>query len=125
LIRKRPDGLQRYFRELSQLPRDLALDEDTLWQVFARSFGAVDMSGQPDLNALRELADEWDRDVQIDKYDPRELELMRTIRLAFRQAAMQATAPIVAGGTGQPGTTPATAAGQAIPPNFGGIRRPR
>ena len=57
LIRKRLDGLQRYFKELGQMPRDMALDEETLWLAFARAFNAVDATGQPDLNALRDRED--------------------------------------------------------------------
>jgi hypothetical protein len=115
LTRKHLDGLQRYFKELSQLPRDLALDEGTLWLVFARSFNALDASGQPDLNALRELVDEWDRDIIAEKNDPREIALMLEISSAFKLAVITPWTPPVAAGPapvatgGQPGVG-------AIPP---------
>jgi hypothetical protein len=104
LIRKRLDGLQHYFKELSQLPRDLALDEQVLWAAFARAFNAVDATGQPDLNVLRDLADEWEKDMKLDQYDNRETDLMREIRQAYKEAATRPAPP--SGGVpaaGQPG----------------------
>ena len=32
LVRKRYDGLKRYFAELEQMPRDVALDDNLLWR---------------------------------------------------------------------------------------------
>jgi len=55
--------LQRYFRELSKLPRDAALDEKTLWASFARAF---------DLNSeenVARLANNWLRYVQQETLD--------------------------------------------------------
>jgi hypothetical protein len=93
LIRKRTDGVMRYFKELSQLPRDLTLDEQTLWRTFARAFNAVDAAGEPDEAALRQLADDWDRELKLEQHDNREMSLMALIRLAYEQAARQQTAP--------------------------------
>jgi hypothetical protein len=93
LLRKRMDGMLQYFKELSQLPRDLTLDEQTLWLTFAKAFGAVTPTGEPDEAALRQLADDWDKDLKLEQYDNREMGLMALIRLAFEQAARQNTAP--------------------------------
>jgi hypothetical protein len=103
LIRKRLDGLQKYFKELNQMPRDVALDENQLWRAFARAFNAVDASGEPDPNALRTLADDWDKDMKIDQYENREIELMRTIRLAYQAAATAHQESGIAGPSGAPG----------------------
>jgi Protein of unknown function (DUF1570) len=119
LVRKRSDGLRNYFKELSQMPRDVALDENQLWRAFARAFGAVDATGEPDPKPLRELADDWDKDMRIDQYDTREIDLMRAIRLTYQAAAMSQTGP--APGTGQPGGLPqgAPPAGQFNPTRRG------
>jgi hypothetical protein len=110
LVRKRLEGLQRYFKELSQMPRDVALDDNQLWRAFARAFNAVDASGEPDQNALRTLADDWDKDMKIDQYEIREIELMRTIRLAYQAAA---TAQEQAGVAPPPGAAPGAGGGGA------------
>jgi hypothetical protein len=115
LLRKRMDGLKRYFQELSQMPRDLTLDEQTLWLAFARAFNAVDASGQPDLAVLRDLADDWDKDVSLEQYDTREMDLMREIRKAYEAAAQQGSTP-------PPGNQAIAPPG--TPPAFPGGRRP-
>jgi hypothetical protein len=124
LLRKRLDGVQRYFKELSQLPRDLALDEQTLWLAFARAFNAVDAAGQPDPNVLREIADDWDKDLQLDHYDNREIELMREIRLAYKEAVRSHSASMPAAQQAQFGTNPAAGANPGFRGGLGGVRRP-
>jgi hypothetical protein len=126
LIRKRLDGLQRYFKELSQMPRDMALDEETLWLAFARAFNAVDATGQPDLNALRDLADAWDKDVRLDEYDNRELNVMRTIWQSYKEVAARIAAQNAPGAAfpgGIPGAVPGAVPGGgqpgAVPPQPG------
>jgi hypothetical protein len=59
LAQAKLDGLQRYFRELGKLPRDLELDEDTLKETFARSFNLLDRSGKVDAGLMSRLANEW------------------------------------------------------------------
>jgi hypothetical protein len=93
LLRKRMDGVLQYFKELSQLPRDLTLDEPTLWLTFAKAFNAVTPTGEPDEAALRQIADDWDKDMKLEQYDNREMSVMALIRLAFEQAARQQTGP--------------------------------
>jgi hypothetical protein len=53
------DGLRRYCKELSKLPRDLELDESTLLEAFARAFNAVDGNNKPDPAKLARLANQW------------------------------------------------------------------
>jgi len=61
LAQKKLDGLLRYFDELSRLPRDLDLDEDTLRLAFARSFDLVSPAqpNQVDATKAARLAAEW------------------------------------------------------------------
>ncbi len=59
LAKYRPMELQAYFRDLSNLPRDLPLDGNTKMRVFARSFHLVDKDGEPDLNAFGDFARGW------------------------------------------------------------------
>ncbi len=117
LMRKRLDGLQRYYQELGQMPRDLTLDESVLWLAFARAFGAVDAAGQPDLQALGDLAAEWEKDMRLDQYDNRETDLMREIRLAYKEAATRQLAPPPPGTplANQPGAPPPGAPAGAPP----------
>jgi hypothetical protein len=123
LIRKRMDGLQRYFKELSQMPRDLVLDEDTLWLAFARAFNAVDASGHPDTSLLQTLAEDWDKDMRLEQHDTREIGLMREIRQAYKDAIMQQQSAPAAGtqATGQPPQPGGRQGGQpGRRPGFGG-----
>jgi hypothetical protein len=55
---KLPD-LQRYFAELSKLPRDMEFDEETLRLTFARAFRLLDRSGKVDPGLLTRLGAEW------------------------------------------------------------------
>jgi len=59
LAQKKRDGLLRYFKELSKMPRDLELDETTLLGCFARAFGAVDANQRVDTAQLGTLANQW------------------------------------------------------------------
>jgi hypothetical protein len=54
-----PDGVRRYCKELSKMPRDLELDENTLLEAFARAFNCVDRAGKPDEEKLKSLAKQW------------------------------------------------------------------
>jgi hypothetical protein len=53
------DGLRRYCKELSKLPRDLELDDSTLLEAFARALDAVDGANKPDPAKLSRLAESW------------------------------------------------------------------
>ena len=97
------------------MPRDLTLDEQTLWLAFARAFNAVDAAGEPDAAALRQLADDWDKDMKLEQYDNREMSLMALIRLAYEQAARQQAGPAVA----DQGAPPPAAPGGRGPVPFG------
>ncbi|HZY89991.1 MAG TPA: DUF1570 domain-containing protein, partial [Gemmataceae bacterium] len=55
---RRP-GLQRYFKELSKLPRDMELSHDMLLACFARAFDAVNPDGSVNKQKLNRVANEW------------------------------------------------------------------
>jgi hypothetical protein len=59
LAEKRLDGLQRYFKELAKMPRDLELDDEVLLGCFARAFGCVDENQKVDPEKLGDLAKQW------------------------------------------------------------------
>ena len=60
LAQKKLGNLQRYFKNLSEMPRDLELDEATLWDCFARAFDCYDpKTKKPDESKLTILAEDW------------------------------------------------------------------
>jgi hypothetical protein len=61
LARNRPLELEKYYRELSNLPRDLQYGEDVLQACFARAFGleTATGSGKLDADKLKAFADAW------------------------------------------------------------------
>jgi hypothetical protein len=67
LAEQKLDGLQRYFKELSKLPRDMEIDDEALKLCFARAFGLMEMGKPRTINADRfaAVALEWDRFVNL------------------------------------------------------------
>jgi hypothetical protein len=60
LMQTRPEGMLRYYKELSKQPRDVELDEDTLMGCFARAFDLVDSSNKNiDTKRLDLLGTQW------------------------------------------------------------------
>jgi hypothetical protein len=59
LAKQELDGLQRYFKELSRMPRDVELDDNVLLAAFARAFDCVDASKNVDRAKLNNLGDRW------------------------------------------------------------------
>jgi hypothetical protein len=62
LARKKTEGLRRYFRELSRLPRDLPLDEQMLYACFCRAFDLLEVNDPSKVNEdkLATMARGWD-----------------------------------------------------------------
>ena len=74
LAKEKLDNLQRYFKVLSEMPRDLDLDDATLWEAFARSFDAYDPKTKRfDDAKLRNLADQWQDYVSNEHVEAEEL----------------------------------------------------
>ena len=60
LAQRKLRNLQRYFKNLSEMPRDLELDDAALLECFARAFDCYDpKTGKPDESKLSNLAEEW------------------------------------------------------------------
>jgi hypothetical protein len=60
LAQKKLGGLQRYFKYLSEMPRDLELDDTALLDCFARAFDCYDAkTKKPDEGRLGAFAEEW------------------------------------------------------------------
>ncbi len=59
------DNLERYFQLLGRMPRDLELDDEALWECFARAFDANDPATRD--AKLSALANEWDGARQVMK----------------------------------------------------------
>lgn len=59
-------GLMRYYRELAKMPRDLDFDDESLLQLFARSFNCLDARAEKvDEAKLTQLAEEWHRFIDL------------------------------------------------------------
>jgi hypothetical protein len=99
LAHKKRDGLRRYFDELSNMPRDLEFDDQTLLDLFGRSFGLMDVTNPShlDANKVTNLANEWYRFMQD---TPIELdELVREVLNAGGKKIQSQPATTKPGGT--------------------------
>jgi hypothetical protein len=67
LAEKKLDALSNYFKELSNLPRDLQLDQDAMLDCFARAMGCVDAQGKRDDAGLSKLANDWFSSMEQDR----------------------------------------------------------
>ncbi len=74
LAERKLDNLQRYFKVLGEMPRDLDLDEATLWEAFARAFDAYDPKTKRfDDAKLGNLAAQWQDYVSNEHMEAEEL----------------------------------------------------
>jgi hypothetical protein len=110
---KNRDGLMRYFKELSAMPRDLELDEDTLWVCFAKAFGAWDSARQAvKEEVLENLAKQWYAKMEsnlLGNLEPEAERLMAQVKRAHDEVykiatsgAQQGGPPMGGGGIGGP-----------------------
>jgi hypothetical protein len=99
LARMELDGLRRFFKELSRMPRDVELDEKVLLDCFARSFDCVNADKSLNKARLTALADRWIKYVQS---TPLEAEAVhRKIREYYKQVTR--VPPAGTGNTPGPG----------------------
>jgi hypothetical protein len=128
LAKSKLDGLQRYFKEVSKMPRDIELDDEVLLGCFARAFGCVDASNKVDKGKLDALARAWYSYMDNVKFESEST--MKQIREIFREKLKQSQAqahpaqPQIDPRTGQPlqpGAFPPNGGGQPpvgpVPPN--------
>jgi hypothetical protein len=114
LAQKHLDGLQRYFNELSKMPRDLELSDEVLLGCFARAFGCVDADQKVDPQKLQALAQDWYSYMRVVLLESEEV--LQEIRKHFKE--MNTKPDNTQGGTG---TAPG---GRGAPGGAGGGRPP-
>jgi hypothetical protein len=108
-------GLQRYFKELGRMPRDVDLDGDVLLTCFARAFDCLDDMGKPSKTRLTALATRWINAINV---VPLEAEAIhKQIREFYaemhkRQSAPPGTRPGTGGPGGRPGGAPGLPGGR-------------
>jgi hypothetical protein len=104
-----PRALQNYFKELSRMPRDVALDKDVLLGCFARAFDCAGPGGRgPDPTKLTSLANRWDNTASELRLPADNLQ--RDIREAYEQMRK----------ANNPTTTPPNPVGPGVGGRFGG-----
>ncbi len=85
LAQRKLGNLQRYFQLLGELPRDLELDDQTLWECYARAFDAFDpKTKRIDEAKLGNLAAAWQDYVMGEQFGTQEDEaLMEKLHRAY------------------------------------------
>jgi Protein of unknown function (DUF1570) len=81
LAQKKLGNLQRYFKNLSEMPRDLELDDAALLECFARAFDCYDAkTKKPDESKLTALAELWQNEMLSEVLEGEEfLKTLQTI----------------------------------------------
>lgn len=88
LAKQKLEGLERYFKELGKMPRDIELDGEVLLGCFARAFGAVDANNKVDASKLKTLERDWFN--YMDKVDFESKEMLKTVRRLGRELLKRA-----------------------------------
>ncbi len=122
LAHQKLDGLLNFYKEMSRLPRDLPLDDDTLIECFARAFGCVKPgTGKRDEVALLKLATAWldwmKKEVMLDSEAQPIYEQIYKLQNELREE-QNAKPPVFAGFPGFPG---GGFPGGGGPPGFPGM----
>jgi hypothetical protein len=114
LAREKLDGLQRYFKELGKMPRDIELDEEVLMGCFARAFNLLDNNNKIEKAKLSSLANQWYSYVDNVHFDSEEI--MKKVRKEFQDALTKSQ--------GGDQTPPSGNPPGVFPPNGGPNGRP-
>jgi hypothetical protein len=106
LAKRKLDGLERYFKELSKLPRDMEIDDGVLLTAFAKAFGLVDAKNQIDDAKLATLAAEWykymdNTTLESERLDSQIRQYSREVQLQKNQESIGSSPP--PGGARPPG----------------------
>lgn len=109
LARQDLEGLRRYFKELSKMPRDLELDDKVLLGCFARAFDCVNPDGSVNQSKLSTMASRW---ISFINDQPLEAETVHKKIRSFYDQMSKAKPPMSNPPPGTPGypglTTPGT-----------------
>jgi hypothetical protein len=112
------DGLLRYFKELSKMPRDVELDEKVLLTCFARSFDCLNPDKSVNKARLTTLATRW---VKFIDDTPLEAEAIhKKIREYYKQVTRSAS-PNAPAGAPQQGGIPGIPGIPGVPGGAPGI----
>jgi len=107
------NGLQKYFKELGRMPRDVELDATVLKAAFARAFDCVNADRTPNDAKLAGLAKRW---IDFTKDQTMDAEAVhKVIRAFYKQMNSSPAAPANTGGTTVPGGIPGIGTGGIIP----------
>jgi hypothetical protein len=114
LAHKELAGLQRYFKELAKMPRDIELDKDVLLACFARAFDCVGADKKVDVAKLRSLATRWDNYIRLAPLEAATIH--RSIRNAYAEMSRRPAAPRPPAAPAGPGGVPGVPGGAGRPP---------
>jgi len=123
LMQTRPDGVLRYYKELSKQPRDVELDADTLLGCFARAFDLVDSGKNVDARKVDDLANQWDQFITRDTKFEFEDEVNR-IRGFIASVTKETPKDKQPGDGTNPPTTPGGGPGRPGGPDGGPVKPP-
>jgi hypothetical protein len=85
LAQNKLGNLERYFKLLSEMPRDLELDDAALMDCFARAFDCVDpKTGKPDDGKLSALAGDWENTMLNANLEAEDF--LRTLQTIYAEA---------------------------------------
>jgi hypothetical protein len=122
LARQKLDGLLRYYKELSKLPRDLEFDDKVLLGCFARAFELVEVNKPDTINKdkFAQFANAWNDNIIMTPLDHSVEEVLLALRKGG-QSELKSTGPPA---PGAPGAVPPGGPGGAppgvLPPAPGG-----
>jgi hypothetical protein len=100
LAQQKLEGLFKYFKELSRMPRDMELDDQMLLGAFARAFDCVDANKKIDVGRLRSLADQWDQAMTVTTLESEDI--LQEIRKYYKEMTAKPAQGAQPGGPGAP-----------------------
>jgi hypothetical protein len=83
-------GLQKYFKEIGRMPRDIELDATVLKAAFARAFGCANADGTPHDAKLAALASRW---IEFTRTQTMEAEAVHKLARSYYEKMTKPAAP--------------------------------
>jgi hypothetical protein len=105
LMRTRPEGMLRYYKELAKQPRDVELDETTLLDCFARAFDAVESNKSVNARKIDDLGRQWYSFMENASFDELE-QPIKNLRAFIAQVTKDPPKDTVPGGGPKPPVGP-------------------